>query len=92
MQDDPCRHNNDPVAHVSDMLAYQQTVAYVKQWVDQQNELGTPTMLVSVSDHETGGLALGRQLGEEYPEYLWCVPSLLPSRSSASPQLVGARR
>lgn len=55
------------------MLAYQQTVQYIKDWVDAQNEQGTPTMLISVSDHETGGLALGRQLGEAYPEYLWCV-------------------
>lgn len=55
------------------MLAYQSTVQYVQQWVDDQNEMGNPTMLISVSDHETGGLALGRQLGEEYPEYLWCV-------------------
>jgi alkaline phosphatase len=66
-------HNNDPVGHLSDMLAYQQTVQYVKEWVDAQNEQGAPTMLISVSDHETGGLALGRQLGEAYPEYLWCA-------------------
>lgn len=61
------------------MLAYQQTVAYVRKWVEEQNEAGTPTMLVSVSDHETGGLALGRQLGEEYPEYLWCAASFFPN-------------
>ncbi|CEQ41938.1 SPOSA6832_03716, partial [Sporobolomyces salmonicolor] len=70
---DMAGHNNDPIAHVSDMLAYYQTVQYVKRWVDNQNEEGTPTMLVSVSDHETGGLALGRQLTDEYPEYLWYV-------------------
>lgn len=62
------------------MLAYQSTVQYVKKWVADQNEEGTPTMLISVSDHETGGLALGRQLDVEiYPEYLWSVPpSLTP--------------
>lgn len=54
-------------------MAYQSTAQYVQQWVDDQNEMGNPTMLISVSDHETGGLALGRQLGVEYPEYLWCV-------------------
>ncbi|GAA5899078.1 hypothetical protein JCM8208_002998 [Rhodotorula glutinis] len=81
---DMAGHNNDPVAHVSDMLAYQQTVAYVKRWVEQQNELGTPTMLVSVSDHETGGLALGRQLGEEYPEYLWYPDVLFKATRSTS--------
>jgi alkaline phosphatase len=59
------------------MLAYQSTVQYVRKWVEEQNENGTPTMLISVSDHETGGLTLGRQLNAEvYPEYLWCVSLL----------------
>jgi len=64
-------HNNDPIAHLSDILAYYETVQYVKNWVDAQNDEGTPTLLISVSDHETGGLALGRQLTEAYPDYLW---------------------
>jgi len=65
-------HNNDPIGHLSDILAYYETVQYVKQWVDDENDLeGIPTVLVSVSDHETGGLTLGRQLSEVYPEYLW---------------------
>ncbi|GAA5864061.1 hypothetical protein JCM1840_000690 [Sporobolomyces johnsonii] len=81
---DMAGHNNDPIAHVSDMLAYYQTVQYVKQWVDDQNEEGTPTMLVSVSDHETGGLALGRQLTDEYPEYLWYPDALINATHSTS--------
>ncbi|GJN91046.1 hypothetical protein Rhopal_004061-T1 [Rhodotorula paludigena] len=80
---DMAGHNNDPVAHVSDMLAYQSTVQYVQQWVDDQNEMGNPTMLISVSDHETGGLALGRQLGEEYPEY----PDALANATHSTPYL-----
>ncbi|GAA6061314.1 hypothetical protein JCM10212_003204, partial [Sporobolomyces blumeae] len=70
---DMAAHNNDPIAHLSDILAYYETVQHVKQWVDHENDYGTPTLLISVSDHETGGLALGRQLSDVYPEYLWCV-------------------
>ncbi|GAA5851701.1 hypothetical protein JCM8547_001179 [Rhodosporidiobolus lusitaniae] len=82
---DMAAHNNDPVAHLSDMLAYLSTVRYVKQWVDDQNEDGTPTMLISVSDHETGGLALGRQLDAEvYPEYLWYPDALSNATHSTS--------
>ncbi|KAG0665215.1 hypothetical protein C6P46_000314 [Rhodotorula mucilaginosa] len=58
---DMAGHNNDPVGHIHDMLSYQSTVQYVQQWVKAQNERGTQTMLISVSDHETGGL---------YPETL----------------------
>ncbi|GAA6043897.1 hypothetical protein JCM8097_004295 [Rhodosporidiobolus ruineniae] len=82
---DMAAHNNDPIAHLSDMLAYQSTVQYVRSWVKEQNELGTPTMLISVSDHETGGLALGRQLDPEtYPEYAWYPDALLNATHSTS--------
>ena len=27
--------------------------------------------MVSVSDHETGGLTLARQISDDYPEYFW---------------------
>ncbi|KAK4699815.1 hypothetical protein P7C70_g6442, partial [Phenoliferia sp. Uapishka_3] len=62
---------NDPAGHISDILAYHSTIAYLKQWVDDANAAGTPTILLSVSDHETGGISLGRQLGNAYPEYAW---------------------
>ncbi|GAA5987469.1 hypothetical protein JCM11641_003839 [Rhodosporidiobolus odoratus] len=82
---DMAAHNNDPIGHVSDMLAYQITVQYVKKWVKEQNEQGISTMLISVSDHETGGLALGRQLNETvYPEYLWYPDALLAATHSTS--------
>ena len=83
-------HNNDPVGHIHDMLSYQSTVQYVQQWVKAQNERGTQTMLISVSDHETGGLSVGRQITSEYPEYLWCVSlasrSLRPTSRSRRPR------
>lgn len=73
---DHTAHQNDPAAHVGDILAYHQTVQYVTKWVKEQNEKGVRTVMISVSDHETGGLALGRQLTPAYPEYAWYVLSL----------------
>jgi alkaline phosphatase len=29
------------------------------------------TVVISTSDHETGGLTVGRQVTETYPEYVW---------------------
>lgn len=73
---DMAEHSNDPIGTLSDSLAYLETVQYVKQWVNDANKAGTPTVLVSVSDHETGGLSLGRQLTTTYPEYAWYPDAL----------------
>jgi alkaline phosphatase len=46
-------HSNDPATHLRDILAYNEAIAAVKKYVD-----GNPdTVMVSVSDHETGGLS-----------------------------------
>ncbi|ORY87441.1 alkaline-phosphatase-like protein [Leucosporidium creatinivorum] len=79
---DMAGHNNDPVGHLSDMLAYHEAVRFVKEWVDKSNEEGTPCVLISVSDHETGGLSLGRQLTTKYPEYAWYPDALLNATHS----------
>ncbi|KAK4048214.1 vacuolar alkaline phosphatase [Microbotryomycetes sp. JL201] len=81
---DMAAHNNDPIGHLSDMLAYHDTVRFVKEWVDNANEEGTPTVLISVSDHETGGLSLGRQLTSAYPEYVWYPDALANATHSTS--------
>ncbi|GAA5936605.1 alkaline phosphatase PHO8 [Sporobolomyces koalae] len=81
---DMAAHNNDPIGHLHDILAYYETVEYVKEWVRHENEIeGTPTVMVSVSDHETGGLALGRQLSDVYPEYLW-YPEVLENATHST--------
>ncbi|KAK4057298.1 vacuolar alkaline phosphatase [Microbotryomycetes sp. JL221] len=80
---DMAAHNNDPIGHLSDMLAYHDTVRFVKEWVDNANEEGTPTLLISVSDHETGGLSLGRQLTSDYPEYVW-YPDVLANATHST--------
>jgi len=64
---DMAAHGNDPAAHANDILAYYKTVEIVKKFVDENPN----TLLVSVSDHETGGLALGYQPTKVYPKYIW---------------------
>lgn len=81
---DHAGHANDPIAHVSDILAYHKTVAYVTKWVQDQNEKGIRTVMISVSDHETGGLALARQLTPTYPEYAWYAPPFFFSHTPSS--------
>ncbi|CAO3599761.1 unnamed protein product [Absidia cylindrospora] len=64
---DMAAHSNDPAAHLYDILEYQNTVALVKSFVDQHPD----TIMISTSDHETGGLSLARQVSAKYPKYLW---------------------
>ncbi|KAF7722432.1 hypothetical protein EC973_003134 [Apophysomyces ossiformis] len=64
---DMAAHSNDAAAHLHDILEYQNTVALVKEFVD--NNPGT--IMISTSDHETGGLSLARQVSNTYPRYLW---------------------
>ena len=75
---DMAGHSNDPVGHVNEILSYQETVGRVKAQVDELNKAGNPTMLISVSDHETGGLSLGYQLPDVvYPVYAWYPDALV---------------
>jgi alkaline phosphatase len=64
---DMAAHTNDPATHVHEILEYQKTVELVKKFVDEN----PTTVLISTSDHETGGLTAGRQIGDDYPQYLW---------------------
>lgn len=83
-----------PVAHLYDILAYHETVREVKRFVDSafgytlsppllthptaQNKAGWPTVMISVADHETGGLSLGSQLDPQvYPESVQCISAIL---------------
>ena len=61
-------HKNDPQAHYRDIIAYQRAVQVAKKYTKSHEK----TLLISVSDHETGGLAIGRQLDPKiYPDYVW---------------------
>jgi alkaline phosphatase len=76
---DMAAHSNDPSAHVRDIVAYQDAVAVVKTFVDEN----PGTVMISVSDHETGGFTLGRQTNiSDYPEYLWYPEVIARPRNS----------
>lgn len=51
---DHALHANDPVAHLHDVLEYDHLIQYVKEWIDQHPD----TAMISVADHECGGLTL----------------------------------
>jgi len=77
---DMAAHNHDPVAHYSDIMAYQQTVAFLKDWVDQNPD----TLLISVPDHGTGGISIGRNFhNTTYPPYEWHPEVILKGTASA---------
>lgn len=80
---DHAGHANDPAAQVHEVLAYDKTVAAVLDFI---GDTKTPTVMVGTSDHETGGLATGRQLHTTYPEYLW-YPGVLANSSYSAAHL-----
>lgn len=53
---DHAGHNNDAAAHLHDILAYNEAMETVLDAAQRQGN----TLVVSVSDHETGGMSLGR--------------------------------
>lgn len=68
------------MAHLHDILEYQNTVELVKRFVDEHPD----TLLISTSDHETGGLSLARQVTTAYPKYLWYVFMLHLAKESSA--------
>ncbi|KAI9496846.1 alkaline-phosphatase-like protein [Zychaea mexicana] len=76
---DMAAHSNDPAGHLHDILEYQNTIALVKDFVDQNPD----TVMISTSDHETGGLSLARQVSTAYPEYLW-YPDVVANASHST--------
>jgi alkaline phosphatase len=58
---DNAAHLNDPVAHIGDAVEYYKTIQVVKDFVKNNPD----TIMISVSDHETGGLVLGKTVMEK---------------------------
>jgi alkaline phosphatase len=77
---DHAGHHNDPAAQVHEVLAYDKTFASVLDFINNQD---TETVMVSTSDHETGGLAAARQLHASYPDYAWYPAALANATHSA---------
>jgi len=80
---DHAGHANDPAAHVHEVLAYDSAFASVLEFLEKDE---VPGVMVSTSDHETGGLAAARQLHSAYPEYLW-YPGVLANVSHSAEYL-----
>eukprot|EP00656_Telonema_subtile_P026197 TRINITY_DN2817_c0_g1_i3.p1 TRINITY_DN2817_c0_g1~~TRINITY_DN2817_c0_g1_i3.p1 ORF type:complete len:522 (-),score=110.15 TRINITY_DN2817_c0_g1_i3:59-1624(-) len=53
---DKAIHPNDVASHLREILEYDKTVGAMKSFADQDGQ----TLIISTSDHETGGLTLGR--------------------------------
>lgn len=77
---DHAGHGNDPAAQVHEVLAHDKAFATVLDFLDKDD---TPGVLVSTSDHETGGLATARQLTKDYPHYYW-FPGVLANASHSA--------
>ncbi|KAF2404663.1 alkaline phosphatase [Trichodelitschia bisporula] len=80
---DHAGHANDPAAQVHEVLSYDDTFAAVVDFVKKDKTQG---VVVGTSDHETGGLAVARQLHPTYPEYLW-YPGVLTNVSHSAERL-----
>lgn len=65
---DHAGHHNDPHAQIREVLAYDKAFAEVIKFAQNSD---VETYIVSTSDHETGGLDVGRQVGPDYPDYVW---------------------
>lgn len=74
---DHAGHANDAAAHLHDILAFNEAVETALDFAETDGE----TLVVSVSDHETGGLSLGRSLDGQ-GEYRW-EPSVLDQISAS---------
>lgn len=77
-------YRNDAATHVHEILEYQNTIELVAKYVDEHPD----TIMISTSDHETGGLSLARQVTRAYPEYLW-YPDVLTKVKSSTISLEG---
>ncbi|KAI2631068.1 alkaline phosphatase-like protein [Hypoxylon sp. NC1633] len=80
---DHAGHGNDPAAQVREVIEYDKAFQAVLDFLDESS---TPGVLVATSDHETGGLAVARQVNAAYPQYLW-YPGILANASSSSEHL-----
>ena len=80
---DHAGHGNDPAAQVHEVLAHDKAFSTVLSFLEDSD---TPGVLVGTSDHETGGLAAGRQNGIAYPTYAW-YPSILANATHSASYL-----
>ena len=78
---DMASHSNDPAAHVHDVLAYNDAFHVARKFIEEHGGV-----VISISDHETGGISVGRQINASYPEYVW-YPEVLANVSRSTEYL-----
>src|SRR5690606_25230375 len=75
---DHAAHENDPATHLHEVLAYEAAVQAALEFAQRTGS----TLVVATSDHETGGVTLGRDIdGRAY--YEWDPSVLVPVQASA---------
>ena len=74
-------HSNDAVGHVHDVLAFNDAFHVARTFIE---EVGG--VLISTSDHETGGISVARQVNAAYPEYVW-HPEIIANASHSAEYL-----
>ncbi len=74
---DHAAHVNDAAGHLHDILAFEDAVTVALDFARQDGQ----TLLLSTSDHETGGLSLGRNL-DGAAIYAWKPSVLEPVKHS----------
>ena len=82
---DHAGHDNDPAAQVREVMAHDEAFAVVLDFLKNDDTEG---VVVSTSDHETGGLSTAKQLHLTYPSYRW-FPGVL-ANVTRSAQYVAA--
>lgn len=79
---DHAGHQNDPAAQVRETLAYDKAFEHVVEFARKHLSPTDEFIVLSTSDHETGGLAVARQVTPLYPEYAWYPEALLNASHS----------
>lgn len=75
-------HFNDPVAQANEVLAFDKAFKAVAEFADSIAD-DADTIMLSTSDHETGGLSVSKQLQPTYPDYIW-YPEILVNAKKTS--------
>jgi len=82
---DHAGHANDPAAQVHEVLSYDRTIQAVLDFLDEDETEG---IMVSTSDHETGGLATARRKNTpEFPSLRKCTNTYSRTGSYTIPPL-----
>ncbi len=84
---DHAGHDNDAAAHLADLLAYDEAAKVALDFARQNGQ----TLVVATSDHETGGLTLGREVDGD-GVYAWKPEVLAEVKASHGPLVEAVKK